>query len=52
VSLPLDCERARLVTMQPAATKVMPFSTPSLRNASAQVLDFSTHDNGTVKKSA
>jgi cell cycle sensor histidine kinase DivJ len=52
VSLPLDCERARLVTMQPAATKVMPFSTPSLRNASAQVFDFSTHDNGTVKKSA
>ncbi len=51
VTLPLDCERSRLLA-QPAVAKVTPLSAVMARSAPRGLREFSTHDDGTVKKSA
>jgi len=51
VTLPLDCERSRLLA-QPAPAKVTPLSAVTVKSAPRSLREFSTHDDGTVKKSA
>ncbi len=52
VSLPLDCERARLVNPQPALATVTALNVIPQRSGAAPMREFPMRNNGTVKKSA
>ncbi len=52
VTLPLDCERARLVKPQPALAMVTALNAASQRSGAAPVIEFTASNRGTIKKSA